>query len=156
MVRKFFKLSAAAVALLFVGAQFVRTERPDAPLDPSRSIEARARLTPEVSALLSRSCNDCHTRQTRWPWYSRVAPVSWFVADHVRHGRSHLDLSDWASYETQDVDGILHGICGEARRGTMPLRSYTLLHRDAKLTPADVKTLCDWTQSERLRLASQN
>ena len=152
-MRKFFKLASVALAVLFVAAQFVRPEVDAAPPDPSRSLEARAELTPEVRALLARSCNDCHTGQTRWPWYSRVAPVSWYVADHVSHGRQHLDFSDWARYETEDVDGILHGICGEAKRGAMPLPSYLILHRDAALSPADVKTLCDWTTRERERIA---
>ena len=153
-MRKFFKLSALALALLFVGVQFVRPERLNPPHDPSRSLEARARLTPEVSAVLARSCNDCHTAQTRWPWYSEIAPLSWFVADHVEHGRSHLNFSDWARYESQDIDGLLRHICMEAKRGTMPLPSYTLVHRSAKLTPRDVQTICDWTAAERARLAS--
>jgi len=154
-VRKYFKPAAAALALLFAGAQIVRPEVSSPPADPSRGLEARARLTPEVRELLARSCNDCHTRETRWPWYSRVAPVSWYVADHVRHGRKHLDFSDWQQYESQDIDGLLVGICGEAERGTMPLRSYTLLHPEATLTPTDVQTLCDWTERERARLANR-
>lgn len=154
-MRKFFKFAAALLALLFVGAQFVRPKVTNLPADPARTLEARARLTPEVRELLARACYDCHTRETRWPWYSRVAPASWYVADHVRHGRKHLDFSDWAQYESQDIDGLLTGICGEAKRGTMPLRSYTLLHPEARLTPADIKTLCDWTERERSRAASR-
>jgi Haem-binding domain len=155
MIRKVLKVSAVALFALFAGAQFVRPERLNEPPDPSRSLEARTQLTPEVRALLARSCDDCHTQRTRWPWYSQVAPVSWFVADHVRHARTHLDFSDWASYESQDIDGLLHGICGEAKRGTMPLPSYTLVHRDARLSPADIQTLCDWTTAERQRRAKR-
>ena len=153
-MRKFFKLSALVLAALFACVQLVRPERGERPPDPARSLEARAALTPEVSAILARSCNDCHTARTRWPWYSEIAPVSWFVADHVRHGRANLDFSDWARHEGRDADWMLGKICAEAKRGTMPLPSYTLVHRSAKLTPADVGTLCDWTAAERRRLAS--
>lgn len=153
-MRKFFKLAALILALVFAGAQFVRPERVNVAGDPARSLAARAHLTPEVSALLARSCNDCHTGQTRWPWYSEVSPLSWFVADHVEHGRRNLNFSDWARYEGQDIDGLLQHICFEAKRGTMPMPSYTLVHRSAKLTPGDVRTLCEWTAAERARLAS--
>ena len=153
-MRKFFKLAALVLSVIFAGVQFVRPERVNRPRDPARALEARAHLTPEVSAVLARSCNDCHTDQTRWPWYSEVWPLSWFVADHVEHGRRHLNFSDWARYTSRDIDGLLNDICGEAKRGTMPLPSYTLVHRSAKLTPRDVQTLCDWTTAERGRLAS--
>lgn len=153
-MRRFLKLAAAALAFVFVGLQFVRPERAGAGHDAARSLESRARLTPELSAVLARSCDDCHTERTRWPWYSEVAPVSWFVAGHVRDGRRHLNFSDWATYESQDIGGLLGGICGEAKRGTMPPASYTLLHPSAKLSPRDVQTICDWTTAERRRLAS--
>jgi hypothetical protein len=111
-------------------------------------------MTPEVAGLLERSCDDCHSNRTDWPWYSRVAPASWFVVDHVNHGRQHLNFSDWARYDDHEAGEMLEQICIEAKKGAMPLDSYTLLHGDAKLSPADIKTLCDWTNGERQRIAS--
>lgn len=151
-MRRLLKLAALALAALFAGLQFVRPERTNARIDPARALEARTRVTPEVSALLARSCDDCHTERTRWPWYSEIAPVSWYVAAHVRDGRRSLNLSDWVQYQGQDVDGLLAGICGEARRGTMPPPSYARLHPSARLTPRDIQIICDWTAAERRRL----
>lgn len=148
------KLSAVALAALFTAAQFVRTARTNPPVGPGRSIESHVRMTPEVASLLERSCDDCHSNRTDWPWYSRVAPASWFVADHVNDGRRHLNFSDWARYDEHEAGEMLEQVCIEAKKGAMPLDSYVLLHRGARLSAADVKTLCDWANGERRRLAS--
>ena len=155
MVRKILKWAAIAVALVFVGIQFVPTRMTNAAVDESRTVGARLRVTPEVNAILARSCNDCHTQQTRFPWYSRVAPVSWLLDDHIREGRDHLNFSDWAAYDAEEQDLLLQNICRITRRGAMPIPSYLYIHRDAKLSEADVKTLCDWTNSERDRLEAK-
>lgn len=155
LMKRVLRVVALAVALLFVGIQFVRTESVvNKPFDETRAIEAHARLTPEVAAILKRSCMDCHSQKTEWPWYSHVAPVSWFVAEHVNDGRSDLNFSDWASYDRDEAEHLLTNICKLSKRGAMPLSSYTLIHRDAKLSPADVSALCNWTQSELQRLAA--
>ena len=154
--RRVLKVVAVVVALLFVGVQFVRPEKINRPVEPTRTLEARAQVPAEVASILSRACNDCHTQQTRWPWYSQIAPASWFLADHVRHGRRHLNFSDWARYNRRDADSLLGQICREVKGGTMPMSSYTLIHRDAKLSAQDVRTLCDWSQAERQRLAGLN
>jgi hypothetical protein len=152
VLRKVLKWIAVAVALVFVGAQFVPVGMSNPPFDRSRSLEARLRVTPEVSAILARSCNDCHTQQTRYPWYSKVAPFSWLLADHIREGRDHLNFSNWASYDAEEQDLLLQNVCRITKRGAMPIKSYLYIHRDAKLSEADVQTLCNWTNAERDRL----
>lgn len=106
-------------------------------------------MTPEVAAILDRSCRDCHTYETRWPWYSHVAPMSWLVISHVNEGREHLSLSDWASYNPSDAAHALAEMCEEVRDGGMPLGSYLIAHRSAALGDADVEALCAWTERER-------
>jgi hypothetical protein len=149
------KWAAIVVALAFVCIQFVPTQMTNAAVDESRTVNARLRVTPEVNAILARSCNDCHTQRTRFPWYSRVAPFSWMLAGHIREGRDHLNFSDWAAYDAEEQDLYLQNICRITRRGAMPIPSYLYIHRDAKLSEADVKTLCDWTQAERDRLETK-
>jgi hypothetical protein len=151
---KVLKAVTALLLLSFVGVQFVRPARVNpAPL-AGRSLEEHARVPPEVAGVLKRSCMDCHSNRTDWPWYSNVAPASWFVIDHVNHGRRHLNFSEWGKYDRRRADDLLGDICRTARSGFMPLNSYTLVHRGAQLTPADVKTLCDWASVEQQRLAS--
>ncbi len=153
-MKKALKLSCALVAMLLVGAQFVRPERVNPALGDERSIESHVHLDAQVEAILRRSCMDCHSNRTQWPWYSNVAPVSWFVADHINHGRRHLNFSDWTQYDEAKASRLLSDICREAKQGLMPLLSYTLIHRGAKLSDGDVTALCNWSQQERQRLVS--
>ena len=136
-------------------AQFFGPAKTNPASEPGQSIESRQQVTPQVGAILDRSCNDCHSNKTRWPWYSNVAPVSWFVIGHVNEGRENINLSEWGKYTQRDVDSLLRQMCREVRAGVMPLSSYTPLHPGSKLSAEDVKTLCDWTDAERARLASQ-
>ncbi|HEX7316787.1 MAG TPA: heme-binding domain-containing protein [Pyrinomonadaceae bacterium] len=153
-MRKVLKVVAVFLLLLMVGVQFVRPERVNPTIVIDKSLEEHARVPPEVAGVLNRSCMDCHSNRTDWPWYSNVAPVSWFVVDHVNHGRRHLNFSRWGEYSRRDAMEHLNGICSTTKSGVMPLDSYTLVHRGAQLTPADVKTLCDWAGEESRRLAT--
>ncbi len=144
-----------AVLVCLVIAQFFGPAKTNPAVDASQTIEARLQLTPPVAAILDRSCNDCHSNKTRWPWYSSIAPASWLVIDHVNEGRQNVNFSEWGRYTPRDVDSLLKQMCRETRAGVMPLNSYTPLHREAKLSTEDVKTLCDWTDAERERLAAQ-
>ena len=134
-------------------SQFFGPAKTNPAADASQSIDTRLQVTPPVAAMLARSCNDCHSNETRWPWYSNVAPVSWFVIGHVNEGRQNLNFSEWSRYTQRDVDGLLKQICREVKAGAMPLSSYTPLHSGSKLSAAEVKTLCDWTSAERARIA---
>ena len=143
---------AARWVLLFVlvdviDAQAVRPVRTNPPTAAGASLLAHA--TPEVTAILNRSCRDCHSNETRWPWYTNVSPTSWLVANHVNHGREHFNYSQWTSIDEDEQDKLLGGICSLAERSRMPLPSYLWIHRDAKLSPADVKTLCAWSEKMR-------
>lgn len=154
-MRRILKVTAAALALLFALAQFAGPSRVNPSVAAVRSIEHHVEVPPEVAAILERSCADCHSNRTDWPWYSRVAPASWFVIDHVNHGRTHMNLSDWARYGTGESADLLRQICRTARDGSMPLDSYTLLHRRARLTPGDVQALCDWAAAGRAATAKR-
>src|SRR5689334_3048645 len=83
------------------------------PETPSLTLKARAQVTPEVDATFNRSCADCHTYRTTWPWYSNVAPVSWFVISDVNDGRRHLNLSDWGKYTPERMQRKLSQMCDE-------------------------------------------
>jgi hypothetical protein len=142
------------VVVLLVAAQFVRPAKTNPAADPSLSIESQAQVTPAVASIFDRSCNDCHSNKTRWPWYSNVAPVSWFVIDHVNEGRGDMNLSEWGKLDRNRQRHRLEDMCEMVESGEMPLSTYTPLHPGSKLSQADVKALCDWSSSERQRLAS--
>lgn len=139
----------AVILILVIGAQFVRADRTNPPSKPQASLLAQKSVTPDVRAILDRSCRDCHSNDTRWPWYSHVAPVSWFLLQHVNGGRDRMNYSDWTSYEGDDQDKFLDGMCTLTKKRRMPLPSYLWIHRDARLSDADVKTLCAWSDKMR-------
>jgi hypothetical protein len=147
---------AVVLAVIFVGIQFVRPARTNPAIDQPQTIEAHTQMTPQVGKILERACNDCHSNKTNWPWYSNVAPVSWWVIDHVDHGREHLNYSEWARLRPSDQSKTLQEICEEVTDGNMPLPSYLPLHPNARLSEEDKKTICDWTEAERKRMAAQS
>jgi hypothetical protein len=149
------KWSAVVLAAAFIGIQFVPVVVSNPAADEGRSLVASARVTPEVTELLERSCNDCHSSRTRWPWYARVAPASWFMARHVREGRRELSFSEWGTYTPRRAARKLGEICEQVRAGEMPLKSYLIMHPSARLSEAERKLLCDWAEGERARLAAE-
>ena len=154
-MKRLLKWTVVAIAALFVAIQFIRPARTNPAIDQSRTLEAHARVPTEINAILSRSCNDCHSNKTTWPWYSNVAPVSWLLTDHVNHGRKVMNFSDWAQYDREDERKLLKDICNEVKSGEMPMSSYLPLHPEAKLSPDDVTKLCDWSREESQRLSEQ-
>jgi hypothetical protein len=98
----------------------------------------------EVTALLRRACADCHTGSTVWPWYSRVAPVSWLVAHDVDEGREHLDLTALAALAPRKRAKAFDEIAEEVEERAMPPRLYRWLHPGARLDEAERRTLIDW------------
>jgi lysozyme family protein len=137
-----------------VAIQLIRPAKTNPAIDPAQTIESRLQVSPQVAAILDRSCNDCHSNKTRWPWYSNVAPVSWFVIGHVNDARSVMNFSQWGNYEKDKQSRRLRDICEQVQDGEMPLSSYTPLHPGSKLSANDVKTLCDWTNAERARISA--
>ena len=139
------------LAIVVVAIQLYQPERTNPPIEQARTVEAQTEISPAASAIVNRACKDCHSHQTRWPWYSFVAPVSWAVADDVEHARSHVNFSDGAEYAREDADDKLGEICEEVEKGAMPLASYRWMHEQARLSGQDVQAICAWTQAERQR-----
>jgi hypothetical protein len=140
MRRFIFRAGIVTIAALAV-CQLYRAERTNPPV--VQEIEAPA----EVAEILRRSCYDCHSYRTRWPWYSAVAPVSWWLADHVEHGREHLNFSSWPAADADERAHALEEIEEQVKTEEMPLSSYLLLHPGARLSEADRARLVDWARS---------
>ena len=111
-----------------------------------------AQVDPAVLGILNRSCRDCHSEQTNYPWYSYVAPVSILIGSDVKRGREHLNFSEWPQYSKIRRERALSEIANQVKDRDMPLTIYLLLHPSARLSSSDVDTVFNWTQQERLRL----
>lgn len=149
---RFIKWAAISLLVLFVLIQVVRPAKTNPAVDESKVIAAHTQMTPEVAAILERSCNDCHSYKTQWPWYSNIAPVSWLLVSDVNDGRKNMLLSDWGSYDARKASRKLDEMCEQVEKGEMPLAPYLFLHPAAKLSDADKQTLCNWTKQESDRL----
>ena len=132
------------VAALALAIQLVRPARTNPATDPAATMHAQLAVPADVASILERSCRDCHSNDTRWPWYTNVAPVSWWVIDHVNHGRSHFNFSQWAKYDAEEQRTLLTRSCELSQSGAMPLPSYLRMH-DAAMSASDVAVLCAFT-----------
>jgi hypothetical protein len=142
-VKRLARRLGLALAVAVVAIQLV-------PVDRSNPPERGAPDAPEdVLATLRRACYDCHSNETVWPWYSRVAPVSWLVAHDVEEGRKHLDFSRWETLPAPRRAHKLEEIEEVLREGEMPLGKYKLLHPEARLRAEDVRRIVDWTVRAR-------
>jgi mono/diheme cytochrome c family protein len=141
--RSAMRLKNAAIACLaLLGfAQLV----PIARTNPA--VEQEVDAPPEVRTVLERSCYDCHSHATRWPWYAWVAPVSWLVAHDVDEGREHLNFSTWNRYDAEERGENLEEIAEMVEEGEMPPWFYLPLHPEARLSDAELATLRAWTDT---------
>jgi len=105
-----------------------------------------------VTSILKRSCYDCHSNHTNFPWYSYVAPVSWFTKHHVKDAREKMNFSKWNSYDDEQKVKYLNKIPKAVEFNKMPLPSYLLIHKDAKLSDEDKKSLSDWASEAKFDL----
>jgi cytochrome c551/c552 len=153
-LRKLLKWTVIVLVVLFLGIQLMRPARSNPAVDESQTIEGRTQIAPQIKAIFERSCNDCHSNKTVWPWYTNVAPISWWIAGHINDARQNMNLSEWGKLDRDHQDRKLRQICDEVTDGGMPLPSYLPMHPKAKLSEEDKKTLCDWTAAERQRLSA--
>jgi hypothetical protein len=136
----------------FALLQFASPTRTNPPVMAGHDFMATNAPPPKIAAILRVSCYDCHSHETRWPWYSHVAPVSWLVASDVKEGRRHLNFSDWPVDNPDRAARWLGNMSEQLGYKEMPPLQYTLIHADARLTAAAREQLIHWADQEAARL----
>ena len=142
------KILIAGAALLVV----IQAIRPAKNLSAAEPFTGKNEITvmhpasAEVKQLLAAACYDCHSNNTRYPWYAEIQPVGWWLAKHVKDGKRHLNFSDFGTYSAKRQTKKLDEFCDELKDHGMPLSSYTFVHSDARLSEAQITTLCQWAQ----------
>jgi hypothetical protein len=137
-----------ALVVFLVAIQICQPKRTNPPVLPSKSLAAHVQVPEDVYTVLIRSCGDCHSNETRWPWYSRLAPLSWVITDDVNEGRRHMNFEDWeARAGSKQENDRLMSICTEIKQKGMPPFSYRLLHKRLRLRPEDIDSICSWSRS---------
>jgi hypothetical protein len=146
--KRILKVTTLAAAAALGLSQLIRPARTNPPVDAQKTLEATAHPPANIVATLNRACGDCHSSRTSWPWYTNVAPVSWWIINHVNEGRRRVSFSQWADYDTPRKLKELDQICLRIERRNMPLTSYLLIHADAQLSDQDRQAICNWTRAE--------
>jgi len=142
------KVVIVALAV-FAGLQVIPVDRSNPPVEASRTVFASEALPAKVEIVLRRSCQDCHSSQTRWPWYGYIAPASWIVAHDVHAARRQMNLSEWAGYSQEKREAKLNGICEQVINGDMPEGKYAVIHRSARVTEDERTAICRWVENSR-------
>lgn len=137
------KKISISIIIVIILIQFVPINREN----PQTKQGSEIQLPKEVNQIIIRSCYDCHSNNTIWPWYSNVAPVSWFVANHVHEARKELNFSEWSTYSEKRMNHKLKGISEEVEENEMPLTSYLLMHEKANLSEKDKGLIINWAKS---------
>jgi hypothetical protein len=151
------KLKIGLYILIAIGAiiQVFRPDRSNPEFDRTKDIGELAGMDSSIARLFRRSCYDCHSYETRWPWYSNVAPVSWLLASDVDGGRRHVNFSIWGKYAPSRRSQSLDDMHDEITSGDMPLPKYLVLHPDARLTQAERDSIVAWADREKARLDAE-
>jgi hypothetical protein len=151
-MKRYFKWIVLGGIAVFALLQLTNPARTNPPV--VQDFVAADSPPPEVAALLHAACYDCHSHATRWPWYSKVAPMSWLIASDVTGGRKHINLSNWPTSEPERAVRWLDNMSEEIGNKEMPPKKYTTIHADARLSDGQRKQLSDWLDAESARLTS--
>lgn len=143
---KWLRYTAGSIVIILVVIQFIPNELPPAEGENQGDLIKGNFASPEVAQLLKNSCYNCHSNETRYPWYSYVAPVSWLVAADVRNGRDELNFSTWTGYDATKMLGKLDDIGEEVGEGDMPLPIYTFMHPSARLDDKQREMIVQWAE----------
>jgi hypothetical protein len=140
-------LAVLVVAIVLV-IQVIPVERNVSTVPPGQSFEKTEKVPANVAAILKVSCYDCHSNNTRYPWYSVLQPGAWFMARHIKKGKEELNFDEFNDYSKRRKKAKIKSIISQIEKEEMPLKSYLLLHPDAGLTPNKKKVLLQFFQSE--------
>jgi cbb3-type cytochrome oxidase cytochrome c subunit len=141
-----------AFIVLFIVIQVFRINKTITPVNEQTDFMAVTQTNPEVATILKNACYDCHSNQPTYPWYTSVAPVSWWIKNHINEGSKHLNFSIWQTYTVKRKDHKLEECVEMIEEGEMPMNSYTWMHQEAKLTDAQKQLLIDWFKAEKAKL----
>lgn len=139
------------IAVLLV-LQFFQPESNNTPFIPEQDmLEVLAPPQP-LADLIRKACYDCHSNQTVYPWYNKISPVSWYLYKHIKKGKEDLNFSDYGLLDKADKIGAFADFCDVLDAGTMPLQSYLLIHKNARLSQEERENLCNWSEKEALKV----
>ncbi len=143
---KVLKKIGVVLLIALVVAQFFGPEKNDGNLDTVNAFIAETNPPAEVTQILKTTCFDCHSAKTNYPWYNNITPVNYWLDEHIRDGKKHLDFSKWSEYSLKRKEHKMDELYEEVEKKEMPLNSYTWTHADANLTQAQIDAVVAWAK----------
>ena len=141
---KIVKIIALVLVVCFVGIQFMPTELNQSNIVPKTDFLLVNNTPKNISTLLQTSCYDCHSSNTSYPWYNKIQPIAWFLENHIADGKEELNFNNWDTYSTRRKNSKLKSIINQIKNNEMPLSSYTLIHKNAKLSTSEKTLVIDY------------
>ncbi|MEQ1675866.1 MAG: heme-binding domain-containing protein [Chitinophagaceae bacterium] len=148
------KIIAGTVLVLFISIQFIRPRRNDDGKFGGAAFAQQYAVPNSVNRILQDACYDCHSNQNSYPWCTDIQPVGWIMARHIRRGKAELNFSEFSNYSNRRQVSKLKGIANQIEDNAMPLKSYKLLHRAARLTSEEKKLLISWMRNKADSISS--
>ena len=136
-------LAVLVVAIVLV-IQVIPVERNVSTVPPGQSFEKTEKVPANVAAILKVSCYDCHSNNTRYPWYSELQPGAYFMAQHIKEGKEELNLDEFNNYSKRRKKAKIKSIISQIEKDEMPLKSYRMMHGNARLSADEKKELLDF------------
>lgn len=135
--------------LVFIAIQFYRPDKNVTPDNHLAIFIAETNPPKEVQQILSTSCYDCHSNATNYPWYNEIVPISFWLDDHIKEGKKHLNFSNWDAYSVKEKDHKLEELVEEVEKNNMPLPAYSWMHNEASLSLEQITQLSQWANTTR-------
>lgn len=144
---KYVRLLVLVLIFGLVAIQFVPTSLNQSSVTPKEDILKFYKAPSEVSLLMKNSCYDCHSNNTKYPWYNKIQPVSWIMEGHVKDGKEELNFNEFASYSKRRQKSKLKSIISQIEDDEMPLKGYLLMHGNASLSERDKEIINTWVEN---------
>jgi hypothetical protein len=133
-----------ALLIILVIIQFIRPEKNKSTAISANDLSKHYEVPANVQGILKKACNDCHSNNTVYPWYSNIQPVGWWLQNHVNEGKKELDFSEFSKYPPKRQHHKMEEVIEQVKDGHMPLNSYLWIHNEAKLTKEEKESLLIW------------
>ena len=137
------------LVVAFVGIQFIPTKRNQSDIVPATDFMLVNNVPNNIKSKLQVSCYDCHSNNTNYPWYNKIQPVAWFLEDHIKEGKAELNFSEWDTYSERRKNSKLKSIISQINDDKMPLSSYTIIHKNTKLSERNKKLIVGYVSELR-------
>ena len=153
---KLYKKIILALLIVFIAIQFIQPARNKNGQVLPADITKTVTMPENVLVVFQKACYDCHSNNTRYPWYMNVQPMGWMMASHINDGKANLNFGEFGAYSKRKQANKLRAIATSIKDGSMPIVTYTMMHRDAQLSKGNKELIIDWTTKTRDSLLAKN